>query len=334
MSEIQCPWCSTTCNAGGSGPHHFLVRCDVCGQFELEGFFEPADASQHLTPMQRVSLSHYARTKWDVYASWLERVPYEDTPQPQAAKITPDVVTRARNGEFLASRAQQADNAIRHIGDRVLQDGSPATIPYDAKPFAAAIGAPNKASVLQLMGELEEHKIVSWDAPTGAYPPSAIPPYYADLRLAGWERYEAMTHGSHDGGYGFFAWQFSSEHTKRVFQEVLRPKFNDLGCPLKDLSDLSQPGVIDNIMRDRIRNASYVIVDLTDHNRGAYWEGGFAEALGKPVVYIMEQAAFDEKKPHFDTNHCTIVFWGSDTDEEFVEKLVATLRQDPGEIGF
>ena len=142
-----------------------------------------------------------------------------------------------------------------------------------------------------------------------------------------------MTHRSYDGSYGFFAWEFGSEKTKPIFEDVLKPEFRERSYPLKDMHDLSQPGLIDNIMQDRIRGASFVIVDLTDGNRGAYWEGGFAQALEKPVVYICEEAAFkDEKtKPHFDTNHYTIVFWGGDkTTEKFVEELVATLRRHPG----
>ena len=154
----------------------------------------------------------------------------------------------------------------------------------------------------------------------------------ADLTLTGWEQYEEMKHGSHDEGYGFFAWKFGSTRTEPVFRDVLQPAFKEQGYPLRDMNDLSQPGLIDNIMQDRIRSASFVIVDLTDGNRGAYWEGGFAQALEKPLVYICHQEAFDDPatKPHFDTNHYTIVFWGDDKpNEEFIEELIATLRRHP-----
>ena len=329
MTTIVCPWCDTRC-PGTRKTQRFSVRCDVCGHYELHGYAEPGDAAVGLTPMQRASLSHYARTKWEIYESRPARGLGRERSD-VGAIINRDVVDLARRSQLLVSRARQADNAIKYIGDRVQEQGPPASIPWRPASFAAVIGAPDQQSAGALMSELSEGKFVSWDIPATSGTPMAV----ADLTLAGWERYEAMTHGSHGGGYGFFAWQFESRETKRVFERVLKPKFEDLGCPLKDLSDLSRPGVIDNIMRERIRNAAYVIVDLTDHNLGAYWEGGFAEALGKAVVYIMERTAFRKKKPHFDTNHCTIVFWGGEeADEEFVEKLVATLRQHPGEVGF
>ena len=40
---------------------------------------------------------------------------------------------------------------------------------------------------------------------------------------------------------------------------------------------------------DLIRDAKFVIADLTHDNNGAYWEAGYAEGLGKPVIYICEK---------------------------------------------
>ena len=87
-------------------------------------------------------------------------------------------------------------------------------------------------------------------------------------------------------------------------------------------------GIIDNIMRVQIRAAKFVIADILTHdNRGAYWEAGYAEGLGKPVIYICEKGKFDKEKTHFDTNHCTTVPWSRGDDEGFRQQLTATLRR-------
>ena len=80
-------------------------------------------------------------------------------------------------------------------------------------------------------------------------------------------------------------------------------------------------------MRIQIKDSAFVIADLTHDNHGAYWEAGYAEGLGKPVIYICEKAKFDKKKSHFDTSHCTTVLWSIDDPEEFKRQLVATLRR-------
>jgi nucleoside 2-deoxyribosyltransferase len=74
-----------------------------------------------------------------------------------------------------------------------------------------------------------------------------------------------------------------------------------LGFDLVDMRDVATAGVIDNIMRAQIRDAAFILADLTDANPGAYWEAGFAEGLGKPVIYLCESAKFEDARTHFDT---------------------------------
>ena len=96
---------------------------------------------------------------------------------------------------------------------------------------------------------------------------------------------------------------------------------------LASLSPL-QSGVIDNYLRATIRDAAFVICDLTHDNHGAYWEAGYADALDKPVIYICEKSKFDKEQSHFDTNHCTTIFWEKDSDNsDFRQQLIATLRR-------
>ena len=93
------------------------------------------------------------------------------------------------------------------------------------------------------------------------------------------------------------------------------------------MRDVARAGVIDNIMRTQIRDSAFVIADLTHDNPGAYWEAGYAEGLGKPVIYICEKSKFDNESTHFDTNHCTTVPWSKDDPEGFRKELIATLRR-------
>ena len=80
-------------------------------------------------------------------------------------------------------------------------------------------------------------------------------------------------------------------------------------------------------MRVQIRDSAFVIVDLTHANPGAYWEAGYAEGLGKPVIYICEKAKFEKDSTHFDTNHCTTIPWTKGDGEGFRKELIATLRR-------
>jgi nucleoside 2-deoxyribosyltransferase len=85
--------------------------------------------------------------------------------------------------------------------------------------------------------------------------------------------------------------------------------------------------VIDNILRAQIRDSAFVLADLTHDNYGAYWEAGYAEGLGKPVIYLCEKAKFDNMKTHFDTNHSTTVLWTTEDMDRFKQELTSTIRR-------
>jgi nucleoside 2-deoxyribosyltransferase len=80
-------------------------------------------------------------------------------------------------------------------------------------------------------------------------------------------------------------------------------------------------------MRVLLRRAKYVVADLTyDDNYGAYWESGFAEGLGKPVIYACQAKQWEIRKSHFDTNHLTTVIWEASDPKAAEERLLDTIR--------
>ena len=124
--------------------------------------------------------------------------------------------------------------------------------------------------------------------------------------------------------------QFNDEILDRFVQENLRDIIkNELGYDLHDMREVARAGIIDNIMRTEIRDAAFILADLTHNNPGAYWEAGYAEGLGKPVIYLCEQNKFEQHGTHFDTNHCTTVKWDIESEDklqECLDKLIQTIR--------
>ena len=122
------------------------------------------------------------------------------------------------------------------------------------------------------------------------------------------------------------AMQFNDRELDSLVDNIVKPAVKkNLGYDLVNMKDVQEAGVIDNIMSMKIRNAMFVIADLTHDNNGAYWEAGYAEGLGKPVVYICEKDKFEEMKTHFDTNHRTTITWSKDDHDQFIKGLIATL---------
>ena len=216
----------------------------------------------------------------------------------------------------------QAMNLVRYIGDRVSESGEPIKeLPND---IGTIIGSPSRQLAWQLMEELVGKNILQARI-ENTHPGKAFSMF--NLTLEGWEQYEAERRGQSDGNYGFLAMQFGEPELDTFVREVLKPTVEEAGYELHDMNDASRAGVIDNIMRVKIRDSKFVIADLTHDNNGAYWEAGYAEGLGKPVIFICEKRKFEDEGTHFDTNHCTTVPWSRDDGEGFKQRLTATLRR-------
>ena len=216
-----------------------------------------------------------------------------------------------------------AMNLIRHIGDEVSESGRPID---QLSGVAEVIGAPSEEISDSLVEELGERRLIR----VGNIEKTVDGTLFLDVNLSldGWAQYEEEKRGGFDGNYGFIAMKFGADRLDGFVRDVVKPAIRqELGIELVDLRDVAQAGVIDNIMRVKIRDAKFIIADLTHDNRGAYWEAGYAEGLGKLVIYTCEKTKFEDTRTHFDVNHCTTVLWSADDPGEFCNKLIATLRQ-------
>jgi hypothetical protein len=316
--SVVCPICKSNdgygCTVEKFGTKDAsLFRCAVCGDFAISRSALDGDTQLRLpdmTKVQRAALSHLIRTANSRNLA------------PQMLG-TYDLEAFIEDGPHLPSPGQQATNALRYIGDRVTEEGAPLEVlPPE---FSAQIGSPSREFACALIVELRNLGLA-----TGLFPPDVNGPtqvYQLSLTLAGWERYEAERRGQISGDYGFIALKFGDPDLDPLVRDHIKPAIASIGYEVVDLRDVSRAGVIDNLLRVQIRDSAFVLVDLTHENAGAYWEAGYAEGLGKPVLYLCEREKFDEKKTHFDTNHCTTVLWHLDSIPEFLDNLTATLKR-------
>ena len=329
MSEtIVCPVCLNaegfTCNTISSS----LFECDICGRYMTDyALWQQARDTKNnighwdLTSVQRAVLSHRIRTKTSG----------RPANERDLLLITTALLDSLRSNSLLPSPTAQATNIVRFVGERVSQSGEPIErFPYK---IHAIIGSLNRTAAVRLMNELAKRGTITsvsnshYQTESGEFP---WPPEPAGINLSldGWAQYESQRRGSYESNYGFIAMQFNESDLEDFVQNVVKPTVkNATGYDLVDMGDVATAGIIDNIMRVRIKEARFMIADLTHDNRGAYWEAGYAEGLGKPVVYICEAEKFERDKSHFDTNHCTTVPWSSDDPETFRQQLSATLRR-------
>jgi len=131
-----------------------------------------------------------------------------------------------------------------------------------------------------------------------------------ELSLQGWERYEQICEGEGEGNEAFMAMPFGNEELDKVFRDFWKPAAEKVKYRLERVDERPSAGLIDDHIRSRIRKAKFMLCDLTGGNQGAYWEAGFAEGVGVPVIYVFkEEKEGENHKPHFDVNHHLYIKW-------------------------
>jgi hypothetical protein len=316
-TQTGCVVCETShCMLLGQNGDRTLFDCEVCGRYDVSGtaLEDSLNSQNHdLTPIQRAVLSHRVRQANDAGRQ----------PPLLTTHDVAEVIANAR----LPTPAQQAVNIVRFVGDRVGATGQPINdLPL---LFHASVGAPNRNFSLRIAKQLTNGGYLTAIDCGDMQSPDEI--MEVDLTLAGWAEYEKEQRGQQtSGGYGFMALKFGDSILDPFVRDVIKPAITNLGFDLVDMRDSAEAGIIDNVMRARIRDSSFVLVDLTHANEGAYWEAGYAEGLGKPVLYLCNRQVFEQTGTHFDTNHCTTVLWDPATPDPFTEELKATLRRSLG----
>lgn len=312
-TAVRCPICLSAygaiCEQYSSHGGTADFGCTTCGRFQLSGSLYASDLDperDNLSSVQRATLSHFLRRHVG-----------------EPSTLTTEQFGRLVSNVKLPTPAIQANNMIRFIGDQVNETGTQLETPPG---FYAVVGCPNPILAGNLLIELIGR---GWVEGIDARD-SVDTSHFLDLnlKLAGWEQYEGLRRGQLSSRTAFLALRFGDPTLEEFVQSTIKPCIKDeLSFDLVDMRDVARAGVIDNIMRQQIRDSAFVLVDLTHDNSGAYWEAGYAEGLGKPVVYLCEKTKFDAMKTHFDTNHCTTVIWSVDDRVRFRAELVATVRR-------
>jgi hypothetical protein len=103
------------------------------------------------------------------------------------------------------------------------------------------------------------------------------------LTMGGWQRYEELKTQTTTSRSAFMAMSFSNPDVRKAYADCFQPAVKATGFELRAVNDPSQAGLIDLRIEVGIRNAKFVVADLTGGNQGAYWEAGFAHGLESAV---------------------------------------------------
>jgi hypothetical protein len=313
----NCSVCNTP-NVGeqrGTNGNDIFVRfdCPRCGVFVVTDVVADSALERAFleVPLRRSLMSHTLR-----------RMQTPDRATRSHLIRSADLPTFWREAR-LPTPLEQANNLILWIGDNQAAPAAWAetTVPAIAATIGLALapGGNDSGALGWLQSQLDKEGLFRVQSGSGNR-------WVVMLEMEGWRRYEKLKEQRIESRTAFMALKFNEPVLERVVDECVRPALDRTAFKLRILTETQPAGLIDNQLRAALLAARFIISDLTHGSFGAYWEAGFGEGRGIPVIYMCEKGRWTVNKTHFDTNHMGTIVWEEDNLTKAQDNLVAMIR--------
>lgn len=146
------------------------------------------------------------------------------------------------------------------------------------------------------------------------------------LRLLpdGWARIEKDEQDENNSKNAFIAMSFdkSMDDVKATLKDVISKN----GYNPRIMSEIEHNHQIVPEMLYEIRQAKFLVAELTNHNNGAYFEAGYALGLGKDVIQVCRKDTFGNDG-HFDVKQVNTILWEDleDLSKKLDNRIKATI---------
>ena len=153
----------------------------------------------------------------------------------------------------------------------------------------------------------------------------------ATITMEGHRRIAEQTVNA-DSSQAFVAMWFD-ETTSAAYEEAIEPAIRDAGYTPLRIDQKEHVNKIEDEIVAEIRRSRFVVADFTQGDDGArggvYYEAGFAQGLGMPVVFTCRRDSL--KKVHFDTNHYNHIDWSTPDElrERLRNRILAVIGEGP-----
>ena len=279
--------------------------CPRCGSFILASDAELALESAIAQVPLRASLMSHA----------LRRTPTTGTMHP----IKQGELSAFWSAARLPTPLEQADRLILFIGDNQPTPDDWVEITPLALSALLGIAITSDKGWAWLNGQLKPKELYNLKE-------SQNGKIRLRLSMEGWKKHGALKKERNESRTAFMAMKFGEPELDRAVAEYFKPAVKRAGFELRILTDQQPAGLIDDQLRAALLSTRFVVADLTHGSSGAYWEAGFAEGRGIPVIYTCERTAWNEKKTHFDTNHMATIIWDESELVRAADSLTAMIR--------
>lgn len=145
------------------------------------------------------------------------------------------------------------------------------------------------------------------------------------MQPEGWKRVDELQKSNSNNRNVFVAMSFAPEMA--TVREAIKKAILKCGYIPRIMDEIEHNHQIVPEMLYEIRQAKFIIAELTGHNNGAYFEAGYALGQGKDVIQLCRKDTFG-KDGHFDVKQVSTILWEDETDltQRLINRIKATIE--------
>ena len=127
-----------------------------------------------------------------------------------------------------------------------------------------------------------------------------------------------------------FVAMWFNEKVNFIYEQAVEPAIRECNYEPERIDRVEHNNIIDDEIIANIKQSKFIIADFTaekDKPRGGvYYEAGFADGFGIPVILTCRKDLIENKEIHFDLEHRNFIWWEENKMEDFKEKLIKRIK--------
>lgn len=314
-----CPICGSILLAKSGSTKYLAIRyeCPYCKNFLLDINFKEHDINNMSSP-------NLAVLRGLLFV----------LPANSSYRLTPihenniqDILSSANSPKTLLDKI---DNTLAYIANKTNYFGQ--RLDINSETVYRELFCVDKQELSNIFETLKRYNYISYNGL-----PHSGNIFQAWIKMDGLRYYENNLRQKQRNHQGFVAMWFNDktdpENHKpdmgNVYTKAIKPAIeNEDRFNAVRIDCVEYCNDINDEMIAQIRKSKFMVADLTGYRGGVYYEAGFAEGLGLPVIYTCQKQWLEGvpdkniEKVHFDINHKNIIIWEDDKLEDFKTRLI------------
>jgi len=313
MVDTTCMFCKSPARYNKLTSAHYVIDCEICGIYHItHGLIRDLETNSSINNFLVNCISENIRAQSEGVTPY-----WADLRTPRQIKGVPKdgMVKYLEDYRELPIVHADKPRVLLKILANKLNKKKPFEGVYITKKemlSAKILDTTELDSWLHVLVDDGLIHIVS-GAPVGT---DAISKLYC-MRAKGWEKVKELF-ASVGSRKAFIAMWFKHPQRKTI-QEAIEQACSDTGWEGFTIDQREFLGGITDEIIAKINESRFIIAEFTGNRRGVYYEAGYAEGRGIPVIYVVKKGK-DLKSVHFDIKHLNYITWSNP--DELKQKLV------------